>query len=118
MIIRPPPKLTNRDSTIKYIEIDLWVWLKELANGLFKVNFTENFQSFTVTNLTIPAGTEMPIQNGFRNSSPGVVPSGRIITRQTGNAVIVDGTTQWNANQVYLSNPSANSATITVVFFK
>lgn len=118
MIIRPPPKLTNRDSTIKYIEIDLWVWLKELAIGIFKINFTENFQSFTVPNLKIPAGTEISIQNEFRNVYPGVVPSGRIITRQIGNAVIVDGTTQWNANQVYLSNPSGNDATITVIFFK
>jgi len=118
MIIRVPPKITNRNSIIKYVEIDLWGWLKELSTGLLKINFQQNFQSFTSKNLKIPAGTEVSIPNGFSLVYPGVIPSGRIITRQQGDANIIDGITVWTEKHVYLRNPSANDAVITVIFFK
>lgn len=118
MIIRVPPKLTNRNSTVKYVEIDLWSWLKELSIGVLKFDFIENFQSFRVDNLKIPAGEEVSIPNQFRNSYPGVIPTSRIIVRQKGNATIVDGDTPWSQTHVYLTNPSANDAVISVIFFK
>lgn len=118
MIIRTPPKLTNRNSVIKYVEIDLWSWLKELSIGILKIDFKQNFQSFIVQNLSIPAGVEVAIPNQFRKSYPGTIPSGRIITRQQGDANIIDGTTTWSANHVYLRNPSTNDAVVSVIFFK
>lgn len=118
MIIRTPPKLTNRSSVVKYIEIDLWSWLRELSIGLLKIDFKQNFQSFTVEQLSIPAGVEVAISNQFKTSYPGTIPSARIITRQQGDANIIDGTTQWNESLVYLLNPSANDAVISVIFFK
>ena len=118
MIIRTPPQLTNKNSTIKYIVIDLWSWLKDFSTGLLKINFKENFQSFTVENILIPAATEVSIPNGFRRPYPGLIPSGRIIIRQQGDANIIDGGTKWNQNHVYLLNPSANDAVISVMFFK
>lgn len=118
MIIRVPPKLTNRNSVVKYVEIDLWSWLKELSIGLLKIDFKQNFQSFIVENLTIPAGIEVSIPNQFRTSYPGNIPSGRIITRQQGDANIIDGNTVWSDTHVYLRNPSANDAVISVIFFK
>ncbi len=118
MIIRTPPKLTNRNSVVKYVEIDLWSWLKELSIGLLKIDFLENFQSFIVQNLSIPAGIEVSIPNQFRTSDPGTIPRSRIITRQLGDANIIDGNTSWTANHVYLRNPSANDAVISVIFFK
>lgn len=118
MIIRTPPKLTNRASVIKYVEVDLWSWLKQLYTGLFKVSFQENFQSFLVENLSIPAGVEVSISNQFRTAYPGNIPSGRIITRQQGDANIIDGQTVWTETHVYLRNPSANDAVISVLFFK
>ena len=118
MIIRTPPKLTSRDAVVKYVEVDLWSWLKELSTGLLKINFKENFQAFTVENIRIPAGIEVSIPNQFRTAYPGTIPSGRIIIRQQGDANIIDGTTEWNANHVYLRNPSANDAVISVLFFK
>lgn len=118
MIIRTPPKLTNRSSVVKYIEIDLWSWLKELSIGLLKIDFKQNFQSFTVQDLVIPAGEEVAISNQFRTAYPGTIPSGRIITRQQGDANIIDGPTKWTENLVYLLNPSVNNATISVIFFK
>lgn len=118
MIIRTPPKLTNRNSTIKYVEVDLWSWLKELSIGILKLDFRQNFQSFLVANLRIPAGMEVSIPNGFRAAYPGVIPSARIITRQQGDANIIDGEAVWNENHVYLRNPSANDAVVSVIFFK
>ena len=118
MIIRTPPKLTNRNSVVKYVEIDLWSWLKELSIGLLKIDFKQNFQSFTVQNLSIPAGVEVSIPNQFRTSYPGMIPSGRIITLQQGDANIIDGTTVWSDTHVYLRNPSANDALVSVIFFK
>jgi hypothetical protein len=118
MIIRTPPRITNKSIVLKYIDVDLWSWLKELYNGLFMINFNDNFQSFTVNNLTIPAGTEIAISNQFGLSYPGSIPSGRIIVRQQGDANIIDGLTIWNEKQVFLRNPSANDATISVIFFK
>lgn len=118
MIIRVPPKLTNRNSVVKYVEIDLWSWLKELSIGLLKIDFKQNFQSFIVENLSIPAGIEVSIPNQFRTAYPGTIPSGRLITRQQGDANIIDGNTSWTENHVYLRNPSANDAVISVLFFK
>jgi len=118
MIIRVPPKITNRNSIVKYIEVDLWSWLKELSVGLLKITFSENFQSFRIDNLSLPAGMEVAIPNGFRTAYPGIIPSSRIIVRQKGNANVIDGDTEWNDSHVYLKNPSANDTVISVIFFK
>jgi hypothetical protein len=118
MIIKNPPKLTNRSSVIKYLEIDLWSWLRELANGTVRWNFQENFQSFEVTNLTILAGQQVAIPNQFKTSDPGAIPTHRIITRQQGDANIIDGTTEWSSSFLYLYNPSGNNAIVSVIFFK
>lgn len=117
MIIRTPPKITNKNSFLKYIEVDLWSWLRDLTTGLLKLNFQQNFQSFTATDITIPPGTEVAIPNQFRLSYHGSIPTSRIIVRQKGDANIVDGPTPWNEALVYLLNPSANKVTITVIFF-
>jgi len=118
MKIKTPPKLTNRSTYIKYLEVDLWSWLRELSTGLLKIDFQDNFQAFIVENVSIKAGQEVPISNQFQTSYPGVIPSGRIITRQKGDANIIDGDSAWTATQLYLKNPSANDATISVLFFK
>lgn len=118
MIMRTPPKLTNRNSTIKYLEIDLWSWLRDLTTGILKITFKQNFQSFNVDDLKIPAGTEVSIPNRFNQSYPGSIPTMRIITRQLGDANIIDGDTKWTTTHVFLKNPSANDATVSVTFFK
>lgn len=118
MIIRTPPKLTNRSGIIKYIDVDLWSWLKDLSIGLLKIDFVQNFQSFRVDNLSIPAGMEVAIPNHFRTAYPGIIPSSRIIVRQQGDANIIDGVSVWTENQVFLRNPSANDAVISIIFFK
>lgn len=118
MIIRTPPKLTNRNSVTKYVEVNLWSWLRDLTVGLLKIDFQQNFQAFLVKDLVIPAGENVAIPNGLNTAYPGTIPSGRIITRQTGDATIIDGDKEWTATQLYLKNPSANRVVISVLFFK
>lgn len=103
---------------VKFVESDLWNWLRDLTVGLLKINFNENFQSFRVNNLKIKANTEIAIQNQFKRAYPGTIPSSRIIVRQQGNANIIDGPSTWTEEFVYLLNPSGNDATIDVIFFK
>lgn len=118
MIIRTPPKLTNRKAFIQYIEVNLWSWIRDLTTGLLNINFAENFQSFTVSNLSIPANTEITIPNQFLQTLPGIIPSSRIITKQQGDANIIDGMAPWTISHLSLRNPSANDAVITVIFLR
>jgi len=117
MILKNPPRMTNRESVSKYIETDLWTWLKSISTTFLKLNFQDNFQSFTIPNLSIPAGQEVAIPNGFQGKFTGLIPNGRIISRQTGDANIIDGPTPWTSSIVYLQNPSINDAVVTVIFF-
>ena len=87
--------------------------LKSLSSGLNKLTFGENFNTFK-TEVTIPATTELAIRNELRD----VIPSEYFISRQTGNGLITDGTTEWTSDYLYLYNNGAVSATITVRFFK
>ena len=119
MIIRTPPKLTNPRTVTKYVEVNLWSWLRDLTTGLTKIDFQQNFQAFIVKDILIPALTEIAIPNELSKSYQGTIPSGRIITRQKGNGVIVDGDKEWTAKVLYLKNTSATEdATVSVLFFK
>lgn len=115
MIVRPPPRLVNRKLVEKYLEVDLWTWAREITTAFSRINFLENFQSFLVSNLTIPAGSEVSIKNQL---PLGQIPTGRIITRQSGDANIIDGDSPWTVNLLFLKNPSANNAVISVLFFQ
>ena len=63
MIPKTPPRLTNRATIIKYLEVDLWTWMKELTLGFTKFTFNENFQSFVIENILIKAGQEIAVSN-------------------------------------------------------
>lgn len=117
MIVRPPPRLTNIAGVVKYVQVDLWTWLKELSVAFLKINFQDNFQSFQASDVSILAGKEVAIPNQFKNRYPGLIPKGRLIIRQKGDATIVDGDSAWTADLVFLKNPSSNDAIVTVIFF-
>lgn len=117
MLVRSPPRLTNRESINKYIESDLWTWLRELSTSLLNINFKDNFQSFIVKDLSIPAGSEVSISNQFRNRYPGSIPIGRIIIRQSGDANIIDGDNAWTTDLLFMKNPSQNDAIVSILFF-
>lgn len=100
------------DRVIQFLRMDLTSTLRELGNGLSKLTFEDNFESFEIST-TILAGQEVEIPNRLP-----VVPSRRIIVRQSGNGLITDGTTAWNASFLYLRNNGGASVTCTVVFMR
>lgn len=86
--------------------------LKELATGLRRLDFLNNFESFEVE-ITIEANTEKQIRNEL-TSAPKYV-----IINSIGNALVTKGDTEWSSNFVYLQNHDAsNSATVKAIFFK
>lgn len=126
MLFRNPPKVGSRISLIKYLETDLWSWMKELSAGLVKLSFADNFESFRVDDLLIPNGTEVAIPNQFRLKANNIIPSSRIIVRQkptgaignVGNGFVTDGVTPWNATNVFLYNHGPEDTLVSVIFLK
>ncbi len=118
MIPKTPPRLTNRATIIKYLEVDLWTWMKELTLGFTKFTFNENFQSFVIENILIKAGQEIAVSNEFKNRYPGLIPIGKVIIRQQGNANVIDGLNKWTSELLYLRNPSEEDAVVSVLFFR
>ena len=110
LVVFRTAKLTLQD-VVDYLSVDLTNNFKELFNGLTKLSFADNFQSFE-SEVTIGAGLELPVRNEL-----GVVPSGKIIVKTDNNAV-VDGDTENDKNFVYLKNPSGSSAKVKVIWFK
>lgn len=118
MLLKSPPKLSSKAGMATYLEKNLWSWMRELSSLITKINFEENFQSFIIRDVSIAAGEEVSISNQFKNRYPGLVPSGRIIIRQTGDANIIDGDQGWSVDALYLKNPSENNAVVSILFFR
>jgi hypothetical protein len=85
--------------------------VKELANGLKRLRFDNNFVSFTKT-VTIANGAEATIRNELQ-----IIPSGYIIHKQTGNGLLTSET-DWTKDYVYLTNNGSVEVTATVIFFQ
>jgi hypothetical protein len=117
MLFKFPPKLGTKEAYIKYLQTDLWTWMRDLSVGLIKINFAENFESFRVENLVIKSGTEVAIANQLQSKANNSIPTSRIIVRQTGNGLVTDGQA-WTTNLVYLFNNGPDDVTVTVIFFK
>lgn len=96
---------------VKYLSTDLASSLRDLRQGLKKLNFSDNFDGW-VQELEIPATSEKKITNRL-----GSIPNYRIILRSN-SSTVVDGDTAWSKDFVYLKNTSATAATITVAFIK
>lgn len=117
MLFKFPPKLGTKEVYIKYLQTDLWTWMRDLSVGLIKINFAENFESFRVENLVIKSGTEVAIANQLQSKANNSIPTSRIIVRQIGNGLVTDGQA-WTTNLVYLFNNGPDDVTVTVIFFK
>lgn len=117
MHFKDSPKLGAESSIFYFLTTVFWQWCKDITSGLRRLTFADNFQSFEVANLKIAATTEVTISNGFQGILPGVIPTKRIIVRQIGDGLVVDGPTAWNEKSVYLTNTGADEVTITVIFF-
>lgn len=101
--------------TAKYLSVDLVRTLKDLMVTLRNLSFGDNFDSFTET-VTIDAGQELAIRNKLPS---GLIPTSRIILRGgEGAESIVDGTTAWDQNYVYLKNVGASQVEVKVAFLR
>jgi len=111
MIIENPPRLPSIQGINKYVQSDLFAWLRNLVTAINgRISFDDNFNSFLVRDLEITAGSTVVIDNQL-----GVTPNERIIVRQTGNGVITDGT--WTIDSLELTNNGAVTVVISVRFF-
>ncbi len=115
-IFSNPPKMFSLTKIVRYIDIDLFRWCSGLVNGLYQLDFKNNFQSFLVKDQLIDAGATVKISNGFRDRIPGLVPSCRIIVKQTGDGVVTDGI--WTSEYCELINNGAVQIKISVIFLK
>lgn len=96
---------------VKYLAVELASSLRELRQGLTKLNFSDNFEGW-IEEVEIPATSEKKITNRL-----GSIPNYRLILRSNSDS-IVDGDTAWSTEFVYLKNTSASTATLTVAFIK
>jgi len=111
MIVENPPRLPSKEGISKYVQSDLFAWLKNLVTGINgRLNFNNNFNSFVVNDVEIAAGATAVIDNQL-----GVIPNERYIVRQTGNGVITDG--DWTVDALELVNNGAVTVVISVRFF-
>lgn len=112
MIVNNPPRLASHKGINKYVQSDLYSWLKNLVSGMNgRLSFQDNFPSFVVNDLTIPAGSSVDIDNLLVN----IIPNERIIVRQTGNGVVTDGV--WDLKTLRLFNNGAVDVVVSVRFF-
>lgn len=102
-----------------WAKTELGSFLTEFFNGMRRLNFADNFESFQVT-VTIVNDTEKAIPNELP-----VVPSKFVVVRNTAGHRIGDGPTKWTNATLYLKNyepdPSPDpdeSTTVTVIFMR
>lgn len=118
MIVKNPPNPSTTKEAGKYLQLELYPWLNNVITCLRKLQFDDNFITFRVQDLLIPNGQSVFINNDFRTRFLGssVIPSGRVIFRQTGNAVISDG--DWNVETLEMINNGPTDATVSIIFFR
>jgi len=95
-----------------FIAKEIGPCLKDLFVGLNSLDLVDNFNSFEA-NLELANGEELTIKNRLKH-----IPSKKIITRQTGNGLIVDGAIGWNSETLSLKNHGPDRVTITVIFMR
>lgn len=96
-----------------FIEASFNDLIDQLNIGLSRLSLVENTQSYLASGVVIAAGTEAEISHNLK-----VVPTMRIIVKQTGNANIIDGDMAWTSDKIYLKNPSGTSATVSVLIMR
>lgn len=110
MKLKRPNKFRETSETVaEYLTVSLIRTLDDITTALGRLSFADNFKSDQIT-VTIPAGT---VNQAIRHSL-GIVPLGRLVIRSTGSG-IVDGTTEWTQDYVYLSNTGGSAVTLTII---
>lgn len=100
MIFKKWPKL--------FEEVPFRKFLEELWDGLFRLEFKDNFHSFEVIDLSLTAATEETIVNKLK-----IIPRHRIITKQSTLAVTKDG--DWDKSHVRIE--SDIDCVVNIIYF-
>jgi hypothetical protein len=114
MKFRPIKRLADKEpnKVIEWIKNELNGVLRELFIGLDNLSFADNFETFLWEG-SLAVNEVKQIVHPFRQA-----PSGYIIYKQIGNAVVDASTTDWTNEVVYLRNNSgANAVSLKVIFF-
>jgi hypothetical protein len=85
---------------------------RELSFGLTRLTFSDNFESFVVEDVVIPAGEEKQIAYQLPESK---IAKHYISLGQTGNGLVTKSSTAWTSRYAYLENHGAEAVTITIV---
>jgi len=85
--------------------------VKELATGLRALTFSQNFESFEVTE-TITSGSTTIVRNQLT-----VEPTKYIIVSNDGDGVISKGST-WDTNYISFKNNGSIEADVTIIVMK
>jgi hypothetical protein len=88
--------------------------LRDLFQGLTKLSFVDNMESFEISNVSIGSGVALVFNNKLKS-----VPTRWIVVRNsTGMPISDDAFSGWNINQVSLKNVGASATIISVVFLR
>lgn len=100
------------EQAAKWLRDELNSLLRELYVGLEGLSFADNFKSYEWSG-TLGLSETKQIPHPF-----GKLPSGYIIFRQVGNAVVDASETLWTTQVAYLrNNSSTDTVEVTVIFF-
>ena len=92
----PAPALDLSPENYKKMVIDFFTAINNLT-------VSDNFAGQILSDVFLPSGVDVAVPHSLK-----VPPKYRIILRQTGTSVIVDGSTPWNDTQIFLQAPSAD----------
>ena len=118
MLIKNAPNPSTVSDAGKYLQVYLYPWLINISTCMRKLQFDDNFISFKVQDVQIGVGDTVRINNEFKSRFPGgqVIPSGRVIFKQTGNGVVSDGT--WTGETLEMINNGPSVVTVSIIFFR
>lgn len=112
MKIRRPNKFRQGDDperVERYLATELQSTLSDVTTALNNLTFRSNFKCQIVPTVIPNGTTNFEIKHNLK-----VVPSGRLFIKSNVTDII-DGTTPWTNEAIYLSNPGGSIAVITVL---
>lgn len=89
---------------------------KDLATGLVRLTFAENFDSKTVEVTTTTLGTEVAVRNPYIDA----IPTQWMVVNAENGAVgtLSRGSTKWSQDFLYFENDTTGSSVFTVRLFR